>query len=128
MSRILFFKACNSKIIISLLVLSLCWSCSELGCQAQDDFQDDAGADTSGSDATNDMMDQDPNTINPQKNQNSGFDVPTPISDIPGRSIAQNSRNNAYTFGNRVFSYRIFVLNFFYSSYNQYHLPNWTLT
>ena len=83
MTRTLFFKAGNSKIIISLFVLLLCWSCLELGCQAQDDFQDDAGADTTGSDATNDMLDQDPNTVNPQKNQNSGLNIPT-NSDFPG--------------------------------------------
>jgi len=74
------FKTCRNVWWISIAVLLLCWS----GCFAQDDFQDDAGADTSGNDATNDMMDQDPNVVNPQKNQNSGFNIPDTIMDNQG--------------------------------------------
>ena len=82
------FKTCRNVWWISIAVLLLCWSGDKFGCYAQDDFQDDAGADTSGNDATNDMMDQDPNVVNPQKNQNSGFNIPDTIMDNQGRSIA----------------------------------------
>jgi len=82
------FKTCKNVWWISIAVLLLCWS----GCYAQDDFQDDAGADTSGNDATNDMMDQDPGVVNPQKNQNSGFNIPDTIMDNQGRSIAYKQK------------------------------------
>ena len=49
---------------------------------------DDAGADTTGSEATEDMMDSDPGTINPQNKQGYGRDIPTSTSDMPGRSAA----------------------------------------
>jgi len=67
---------------ISILILIQCWISSiNIGCLAQDDFQDDAGADTTGNDATNDMLDHDPNTLNPQKNQMSGNNIPSTITD-----------------------------------------------
>ena len=95
------FKTCRNVWWISIAVLLLCWSGDKFGCFAQDDFQDDAGADTSGNDATNDMMDQDPNVVNPQKNQNSGFNIPDTIMDNQGRSIAYKQKyephiNNKY--------------------------------
>ena len=86
------FKTCRNVWWISIAVLLLCWSGDRFGCYAQDDFQDDAGADTSGNDATNDMMDQDPNVVNPQKNQNSGFNIPDTIMDNQGRSIAYKQK------------------------------------
>ena len=89
MSRI--FRTNRSVLCISILILIQCWISSiNFGCVAQDDFQDDAGADTTGNDATNDMLDHDPNTLNPQKNQMSGNNVPATITDnYQGRSIAQ---------------------------------------
>jgi len=67
---------------ISVLILILCFTNDKnFSCLAQDDFQDDAGADTTGNDATNDMLDHDPNTLNPQKNQMSGNNVPATITD-----------------------------------------------
>jgi len=100
------FKTCRNVWWISIAVLLLCWS----GCFAQDDFQDDAGADTSGNDATNDMMDQDPNVVNPQKNQNSGFNIPDTRSrknkggkdkkeDETTKSIAHQTVQAALQFG-----------------------------
>ena len=86
------FKTCRNVWWISIALLLLCWSGDKFGCYAQDDFQDDAGADTSGNDATNDMMDQDPNVVNPQKNQNSGFNIPDTIMDNQGRSIAYKQK------------------------------------
>ena len=86
------FKTFRNVWWISIAVLLLCWSSDKFGCYAQDDFQDDAGADTSGNDATNDMMDQDPNVVNPQKNQNSGFNIPDTIMDNQGRSIAYKQK------------------------------------
>ena len=78
---------------ISFLILILCWI--NLGCLAQDDFQDDPGSDSTGNDATNDMLDQDPNTLNPQKNQMSGNNVPSTITDnYQGRSIVQYAQYN----------------------------------
>ena len=57
---------------------------------AQDDFQDDAGADTTGNDATNDMLDYDPYTLKPQKKSMSGNNIPATITDnYQGISIAQ---------------------------------------
>ena len=50
---------------------------------------DDLGADTDGGDATSDMMENDPGTINPQNKQGYGVDKPTSISDIIGRSVAR---------------------------------------
>lgn len=78
------FKTCRNVWWISIAVLLLYWSSDKFGCYAQDDFQDDAGSDTSGNDATNDMMDQDPGIVNPQKNQNSGFNIPDTIMDNQG--------------------------------------------
>ena len=80
-------KWCNDKLCISLIILVLCWS-HNWGIVAQADFTDDSGADTTGSDATSDMMNNDPYLINPQKNQMWGLDSSTSISDITGRSIA----------------------------------------
>ena len=89
MSRI--FRTNRRVLCISILILIQCWISSiNIGCLAQDDFQDDAGADTTGNDATNDMLDHDPNTLNPQKNQMSGNNIPSTITDnYQGRSIAQ---------------------------------------
>jgi len=48
MSRI--FRTNRSVLCISILILIQCWISSiNFGCVAQDDFQDDAGADTTGS-------------------------------------------------------------------------------
>ena len=77
----------TNLIRISTLIL-LCWSCTNFGCLAQDPSMDDAGADTTGSEATEDMMDSDPGTINPQNKQGYGQDIATSTSDMPGRSAA----------------------------------------
>ena len=79
------------KIPLLGLILILCFTNDKnFSCLAQDDFQDDAGADTTGNDATNDMRDHDPNTLKPQKKSMSGNNLPSTITDnYQGRSIAQ---------------------------------------
>ena len=97
MSRHIIFKSCTSVWLIWFFIVIFCWTCNDLGCLAQgvDDFQDDAGSDTSGNDATNDMLDNDPNTLNPQKNMMSGNDDTNIIMDNnQGRSIAQCNKIN----------------------------------
>jgi len=90
MSRTL--KANRSSLwCISFLILILCWI--NLGCLAQDDFQDDPGSDGTGNDATNDMLDQDPNTLNPQKNQMSGNNVPSTRSSGKGGPNSANKKD-----------------------------------
>jgi len=104
------FKANRSSVwCISFLILILCWI--NLGCLAQDDFQDDPGSDSTGNDATNDMLDHDPNTINPQKNQMSGNNNPTTRSSgkgpnsvgkkdqPPNKTIAEQTLQAALQFG-----------------------------
>lgn len=109
MSGQIFVKACNNKLSISLVMLLLCWSCNNFGCLAQDDFSDDAGADTTGADATSDMMDRDPGIVNPERNQNSGLDIPSTNSKGKGgknkdkpmeqKSIRQITIDAAMQFG-----------------------------
>jgi len=93
MTRI--FRANRSVLCISILILIQCWISSiNFGCLAQDDFQDDAGADTTGNDATNDMLDHDPNTLNPQKNQMSGNNLPSTRSSGKGPNSASKKDDN----------------------------------
>jgi len=92
MTRI--FKANRSVWCISVLILILCWTNTKnFSCLAQDDFQDDPGSDTAGNDATNDMLDHDPNTLNPQKNQMSGNNVPSTRSSGKGPSSTNKNDN-----------------------------------
>jgi len=80
---------------ISVLILILCFTNDQnFSCLAQDDFQDDAGADTTGNDATNDMLDHDPNTLNPQKNQMSGNNLPSTRSSGKGPNSASKKDDN----------------------------------
>ena len=123
-------NAYNNKLIIALVIALLCWSCSNFGCLAQDDFSDDATADTDGSDATMDQTDTDPGISNPDgTNVASGVDN-LPPSYIPGRSIWQNNKDNAYSFDNTtlcVASFRIFKyynISHFYSN-DKPHLYIW---
>jgi hypothetical protein len=62
-------------------MLLLFWSRKNYGCLAQDDFQDDAGADTTGNDATSDMMDTDPSLVIAPKNPG-GNNHNYPIKDL----------------------------------------------
>lgn len=88
MQNQIFLKSSQTKLITILTLILLCWSCTHFGCLAQDPSMDDGGADTTGSEATEDMMETDPGTINPQNKGMSGVDFATSTSDMPGRSAA----------------------------------------
>lgn len=110
MSSCRILKKCNSVWYISFLMLLLFWSRKNYGCLAQDDFQDDAGADTTGNDATSDMMDTDPSLViapkNPGGNNNnypsSGGNAKTTKGkkdDTPTKTIAEQTLQAALQFG-----------------------------
>ena len=91
MSNHMILKKCNSVWRITFLILLLFCSRNDFGCLAQDDFQDDAGADTTGNDATNDMTDTDPNAIYPHRPPGNNPEIINPNSikdNLTGRSIA----------------------------------------
>ena len=95
MAGLIFLKECNNKRCISLVILLLCWSYTNFGCMAQDDFGgDDPGADTTGNDATQDMLEENPENINPQDCNILGTCVPTPKSPNPkpGKSNKDSSK------------------------------------